>query len=95
VRREIAFKFAPPRPPLFDLYDTVVDEQRRALRISEDHYLVQWEVHSRLWCVINMGALDEHAEICSALRQRQHCEHLDSIYDLCVREERPDVRSMH
>jgi len=46
---------------------------------SGDHYLVQKQAGSDLWCVIDMGALDQQSDNCAAFRFRNHCEHLDLI----------------
>jgi hypothetical protein len=64
----------------------LVQQQRRALRLSDNHYLVHWRAQTHLWCVIDMAALDDHAACCQAFRLRQYCQHLDLISDLCARE---------
>ena len=64
----------------------LVSHSQHTLRLSDNHYLVHWGADSQLWCVINMAGLDEHAESCHAFRNRQHCEHLDLISELCARE---------
>jgi hypothetical protein len=68
------------------LTDAVIEQRRRVVRVSENHYLVQWQPKSDLWCVIDMATLDEHTEACSRFRFRHCCEHLDLIYELCARE---------
>jgi hypothetical protein len=64
----------------------LIEHRYRVVRLSEDHYLVQWQLKSNLWCVINMAMLDEHAESCSTFRFRKHCEHLELIGQLCCEE---------
>ena len=56
------------------------------VRLSEDHYLVQWEPRSDLWCVVKMATLDEHSDSCAAFRFRKYCEHLELIGQLCSEE---------
>jgi hypothetical protein len=68
------------------LTDAIIEQRRRVVRLSENHYLVQWQQASDMWCVINMAALDEHAESCSRFRFRHCCEHIDLIYELCAQE---------
>lgn len=64
----------------------VVEGGRRALRLSDSAYLVQWHPNTSLWCVVNMAGLDEHAARCSAFRWRRNCEHLSLIHELCAHE---------
>lgn len=71
---------------LTQLTDAVIEQRRRVVRLSDNHYLVQWQPRSDLWCVIDMATLDEHTEACSRFRFRHCCEHLDLIYELCARE---------
>jgi hypothetical protein len=68
------------------LTDAIIEQRRRVVRVSENHYLVQWQPKSDLWCVIDMATLDAHTEACSRFRFRHCCEHLDLIYELCARE---------
>ncbi|MFI5395439.1 MAG: hypothetical protein ACHQ9S_07890 [Candidatus Binatia bacterium] len=68
------------------LTDAIIEVRQRVVRLSEDHYLVQWQPKSAVWCVINMAALDEHTEACSRFRFRHCCEHIDLIYELCEQE---------
>jgi hypothetical protein len=64
----------------------LIEHQYRVVRLSENHYLVQWQPKSNLWCVVNMEELDGHAESCSIFRFRKHCEHLELIGQLCCEE---------
>ena len=68
------------------LTGAIIEQQQRAVRLSGNHYLVQWQPQSDLWCVIDMATLDEHTEACARFRFRHCCEHLDLIYELCARE---------
>jgi hypothetical protein len=61
----------------------LIEHRCRVFRLSEDHYLVQWQFKSDLWCVVNMAELDGHAESCNAFRFRKNCEHLELIGQLC------------
>ena len=80
---------------LTPLYDALIQGRQRAVRLSDDHYLVQWKSNSSTWCVIDMCALDKHAANCRALRYRLHCEHIELIYQLCSEENRMPVRMLH
>jgi hypothetical protein len=64
----------------------LIRQQSRALRLTDNHYLVHWRAQTQLWCVVDMAALDEHADCCQTFRYRQYCEHLDLISELCARE---------
>ena len=64
----------------------VLQGRRRAMRLSDSSYLVQWQTNTALWCVVNMAGLDEHAARCSAFRWHRTCEHLSLIQELCARE---------
>ncbi len=68
------------------LHHALIEQRQRVVRLSENHYLVQWEPRSSMWCVINMAELDEHAETCTAFRFRKSCEHLDLVSQLCSQE---------
>ena len=68
------------------LHHALIEQRQRVVRLSEDHYLVQWQLRSDLWCVINMAALDQHSGSCAAFRFRKHCEHLELIGQLCSQE---------
>jgi len=68
------------------LQDVLVERRQPALRVSDSHYLVQWRGDAAMWCVVNMAALDEHADNCATFRFRQCCEHLERIAELCARE---------
>ena len=68
------------------LHDALIGQRQRVVRLSEDHYLVQWEPRSDLWCVVKMAALDEHSDSCAAFRFRKYCEHLELIGQLCSEE---------
>ena len=68
------------------LFAALIDQRHRTVRLSESHYLVQWQARSDLWCVINMAALDQHSDSCPAFRFRKHCEHLELIGQLCSEE---------
>jgi hypothetical protein len=68
------------------LYQALIGQGQRVVRLSEDHYLVQWEPRSDLWCVVKMAALDQHGDSCAAFRFRKHCEHLELISQLCWEE---------
>jgi hypothetical protein len=77
-----------------DLHAALLKGERKALRLSDSHYLVQWQVGTPLWCVVNMDGLDEHAASCVTFRWRQNCEHLGLIHKLCSgrRAKRPRLR---
>jgi hypothetical protein len=77
---------ADDRRPSISLRDALIRHDERALRLSGDHYLVRWRLRSQLWCVIDMSALDVHAEDCAAFRGRQRCAHVDLIRQLCTEE---------
>jgi len=68
------------------LHQALIGQGQRVVRLSEDHYLVQWEPRSDLWCVVKMAALDEHSDSCAAFRFRKYCEHLELIGQLCSEE---------
>jgi hypothetical protein len=68
------------------LLEVLIERRQAVVRLSENHYLVQWEPRSSMWCLINMAGLDEHAEICSRFRFRKSCDHLDLVSELCSRE---------
>lgn len=82
--REIRTPSDEARSILTRLTDAIIEQRRRVVRVSENHYLVQWQLKSDLWCVIDMATLDEHTEACSRFRFRHCCEHLDLIYELCA-----------
>lgn len=71
----------------FALHYALIENTDAVVRLTDSHYLVRWQPETRLWCVINMLALDEHADICSEFRYLQRCEHLDLICQLCAREQ--------
>ncbi len=71
------------------LRDVLVKQRQRALRLTDNHYLVQWQPHTSMWCVIDMAALDEHASACPTFRFRQCCVHLNWISELCAHEAQP------
>ena len=68
------------------LHHALIQNAEAAVRLTDIHYLVQWQPEASIWCVIDMAALDQHGEICSAFRYMQRCEHLDLICQLCSRE---------
>jgi hypothetical protein len=69
------------------LHHALIQNAEAAVRLTDSHYLVQWQPEASLWCVIDMAALDQHGEICSAFRCMQRCEHLDLICQLCSHEQ--------
>ncbi|MGD0949764.1 MAG: hypothetical protein ABSA52_20345 [Candidatus Binatia bacterium] len=68
------------------LHDALIGQRQRVVRLSEDHYLVQWQPRSGLWCVVKMAALDQHGDSCATFRFRKYCEHLELIGQLCSEE---------
>src|SRR5438105_395871 len=77
-----------------ELHAALLKGRRRALRLSDSYYLVQWQPGTSLWCVVNMAALDEHATSCAMFRWRRNCEHIALIHELCSRgiAKRPHAR---
>jgi hypothetical protein len=75
------------------LAEILVERRQAVVRLSENHYLVQWQPRSSMWCVINMTELDEHAETCAPFRFRKSCEHLDFVSQLCSQERQAISRS--
>jgi hypothetical protein len=82
---ELGYQFEPESTATAEL-QALIHQQRRALRLSDNHYLVHWRAQTHLWCVIDMAALDGHAACCEAFRLRQYCVHLDLISQLCSQE---------
>jgi hypothetical protein len=76
------------------LFAALVDQRHRVVRLSVDHYLVHWEAGSDLWCIVNMGALDQHSDSCAMFRFRKHCEHLELIGELCAEEKQLRAKSV-
>jgi hypothetical protein len=68
------------------LHQVLIGQRQRVVRLSEDHYLVQWQPRSDLWCVVKMAELDRHGDSCAAFRFRKYCEHLELISQLCSEE---------
>ena len=68
------------------LAEILVGRHQAAVRLGENHYLVQWQPQSSMWCVIDMAELDEHAETCAQFRFRKNCEHVDLVSQLCSEE---------
>ncbi len=69
-----------------DIRETLIEHRQPVIRLGENHYLVQWQWGAKVWCVINMAALDDHSENCAAFRFRKRCQHLDLIGQLCSEE---------
>ena len=36
-----------------ELHSALIAQQYRAVRLSKNHYLVHWQQHTQLWCVVN------------------------------------------
>jgi len=82
----------PLRAP--ELLAALIDQRQPVVRLSGEHYLVQWQARSDLWCIVNMAALDQHGDSCAAFRFRKHCEHLELIGQLCSEEKKLTAKSV-
>ena len=84
----MAWKPDIPMWTLNDLHRVLVAEPQPVQRLSANHYLVQSDTCTPMWCVINMAALDSHAEACVSFRHQLSCNHLRLIGEHCARETR-------